>query len=419
MEKNLAILALKKAEERRARRNELAKKMREKRGDELKEKQREYAKIHRDKRKKEIEDAMAAIKKEEEKPKEIPIQKDIVKIEKNNGVLISKVEKTGIKGVSEKTANDYISKISIIHKIISKNILDKDVLKRVLTGKEELGDPTSVINNMEYIKDIDQVIKTIDDKYDNLQTKKAYISSFITLVSYLPTVRKDNYDKIRKKFEEINNEIYGVCVENGKDNIGLINTEFANEIDKDIDSFDEDELMENIANIGTDDRLIYLFYTLQPPRRNDDVFLINIKKINNGEEINYNILNAKENYIIVDEDNNPSEIVYNKYKTYKIYGKQSIMITNNNLKEIIKNYIYRYSLNDGDKLFRKFSSSATFNVAIKRIFSKIYSKKITLSNIRYSYIIWDLRTTRSINYLSNLAAMMGHSAEEQQLYKIS
>ena len=39
MEKNLAILALKKAEERRARRNELAKKMREKRGDELKEKQ--------------------------------------------------------------------------------------------------------------------------------------------------------------------------------------------------------------------------------------------------------------------------------------------------------------------------------------------------------------------------------------------
>lgn len=146
---------------------------------------------------------MAAIKKEEEKPKEIPIQKDIVKIEKNNGVLISKVEKTGIKGVSEKTANDYISKISIIHKIISKNILDKDVLKRVLTGKEELGDPTSVINNMEYIKDIDQVIKTIDDKYDNLQTKKAYISSFITLVSYLPTVRKDNYDKIRKNLKKL------------------------------------------------------------------------------------------------------------------------------------------------------------------------------------------------------------------------
>jgi len=419
MEKNLAILALKKAEERRARRNELAKKMREKRGDELKEKQREYAKIHRDKRKKEIEDAMAAIKKEEEKPKEIPIQKDIVKIEKNNGVLISKIEKTGIKGVSEKTANDYISKISIIHKIISKNFLDKEVLKRILMGKDELGDATSIINNMEYIKDIDKVIKIIDDKYDNLQTKKAYISSFITLVSYLPTVNKDNYDKIRKRFEEINNEIYGVRGENGKDNIGLINTELANMIDKDIDSFDEEEIMQNIENIGTDDRLIYLFYTLQPPRRNDDVYLINIKKINSDEEVNYNILNAKENYIIVDEDNNPSEIVYNKYKTYKIYGKQSIMITNNNLKEIIKNYIYRYSLNDGDKLFRKFSSSATFNVAIKRIFSKIYSKKITLSNIRYSYIIWDLRTTRSINYLSNLAAIMGHSAEEQQLYKIS
>ena len=52
MEKNIAILALKKAEEQRKRRNEMAKKMRERRGDELKEKQREYAKIHREKRKK-------------------------------------------------------------------------------------------------------------------------------------------------------------------------------------------------------------------------------------------------------------------------------------------------------------------------------------------------------------------------------
>ena len=68
-------------------------------------------------------------------------------------------------------------------------------------------------------------------------------------------------------------------------------------------------------------------------------------------------------------------------------------------------------------MFRKFSSPQSFGVAIKRIFSKIYDKKITLNNIRHSYITWEMREMRSVNYLSNLAMMMGHSAEEQQLYK--
>ena len=214
-------------------------------------------------------------------------------------------------------------------------------------GKYDDCDSRILINNMEYIEDIGKVIKAIEDKYDNLKSRKAHISSFLTLVSYLPSIHKDNYDKIRNKFEEINSEIHGILGTNDNNDNIVINPN----VEKFIDSFEEKDIIQNTANIDADDALIYLFYTLQPPRRNDDVYLINIKKINSGEEVNYNILNAKENYIIVDEDNNPNEIVYNKYKTYKIYGKQSIMITNNNLKEIIKNYIYRYSINYGDKLF--------------------------------------------------------------------
>ena len=75
--------------------------------------------------------------------------------------MISKAEKTGIRGVSEKTATDYINKISIIHNILSNNDLDKELLNRILTGKEYEGDDRELINNMEYIKDIDKIIKTI------------------------------------------------------------------------------------------------------------------------------------------------------------------------------------------------------------------------------------------------------------------
>ena len=440
MEKNIAILALKKAEEQRKRRNEMAKKMRERRGDELKEKQREYAKIHREKKKKEIQDALEAIKKEEEKQEKqekpekqekqekpekqdkpekpkilphVPVQKDVIKIEKNDGELISKAEKTGIKGVSEKTADDYISKINIIHKIISKKELDKTVLKKILMGKYDDCDSRILINNMEYIEDIGKVIKAIEDKYDNLKSRKAHISSFLTLVSYLPSIHKDNYDKIRNKFEEINSEIHGIIGTNDN-NVNIVINPNA---EKFIDSFEEKDIIQNTANIDADDALIYLFYTLQPPRRYDDVYLIHIKKIASADEVDYDKLDNAKNYIIVDSDNNPREIVYNKYKTINIYGKKSIIITNNNLKNAIRTYILAHFLKDGDKLFNKYNSPTTFNVAIKRIFSKIYNKSITLNKIRDSYIIWELRTIRTVNYISNLASMMGHSTDEQKLYK--
>ena len=398
MDKEIAIIALQKAVEKRKRRNELAKKMRERRGEELKEKNKEYVRIHREKKKRELEEAMSVIKKDV-LPKELPIKKDLIRIEKDKGELISRVDRTGVKGVTEKTAINYMNKISVIHKIISKNELDKETLKRILLGNEETDDEKKILNNMEYMNNIDELIRIIEDKYDNLQSRKAYISSYLTLISYLPKTKKEGYEKIREKFEEINNAIYGIRGENERaDNEEMI------------DSFEEEDILKNMEGLKTEEEIIYIFYTLQPPRRSEDVYLITIK--NNSENLDNN-----SNYIIVDSNNNPEELIYNKYKTNKIYGRQIITLTNKILKNKIREYIYINNLKEGDKLFRKFSSPQSFGVAIKRIFSKIYDKKITLNNIRHSYITWEMREMRSVNYLSNLAMMMGHSAEEQQLYK--
>ena len=398
MDKDLAIIALQKAADKKKKRNERAKKMRERRGDELKEKNKEYVRIHREKKKKELEEAISVIK-GDILPKELPIKKDIIRIEKEKGEFISRLERTGIKGVTEKTAINYINKISVIHNLISKNLLDKETLKKIFIGKEESGDEKKIIENMDYIDNLDELIKIIEDKYENLQSRKAYISAYLTLISYLSKTKKENYEKLREKFEEINNAIYGIRGENERsDNEELI------------DSFEEYNILENANKLKIEDEIIYLFYTLQPPRRIEDVYLITITNKNNNTEDNIN-------YIIVDNDNNPLEIIYNKYKTNKIYGRQIITLTNKILKDKIREYIYLNNLKEGDKLFRKFNNSASFGVAIKRIFSKVYDKKITLNNIRHSYITWELRELRSVNYLKNLAMMMGHSSEEQQLYR--
>jgi len=411
MNKELALITLQKEVEKKKRRNENAKKMRDRRGDELKEKNKEYARIHREKRKKELEEAMNILKREEkaekaekaekpERPKDLPIKKDIVKIEKDRGEFISKVERTGIKGVCEKTAVDYINKISVVHNIVSEIELDKGLLKTILIGKGTKEDENKLKANMEYLDNIEGLIKTIEDRYSNLQSRKAHLSSYMTLISYLPNIKKGAYEIIRQKFEEVNNEIYGIRADNQR----AKNEEM-------IDIFDEEDIVRRANELNMEDKIIYTYYTLQPPRRCEDVFMLTVIKSSDDN------LDSDKNYIVVDDDNSPIEVIYNKYKTNKIYGRQRIKISNEILKSIIREYIYKNDIKEGEKLYRKFSTANTFGDAIKRVFSKVYSKKITLNNIRHSYITWEMREIRSVNYLSNLAMMMGHSIGEQQLYR--
>jgi hypothetical protein len=136
--------------------------------------------------------------------------------------------------------------------------------------------------------------------------------------------------------------------------------------------------------------------------------LLKIKKDSDNIE-------EEKNYIKIEDEK--VEIIYNRYKTDKVYGRQRINVYNDKIREKLREYIYKNDIREGERIFKRYSSSRTFGVAVSRIFTKIYGKKITINNIRHSYITWEMREMRSVNYLSNLAMLMGHSKEEQDLYK--
>tara|TARA_B110001450_G_C17621501_1_gene481420 strand:+ start:160 stop:1392 length:1233 start_codon:yes stop_codon:yes gene_type:complete len=403
-----------KANKLRERKNEVARAMRARRGEELREKQREYVRKNREKVKKEAEEYIQQIAKEEIK-KEVKkeVKKQVkktetkkqeqpeIKLEKDKGEMKSRAERLGEKGVSEKTAKDYISKISVIHKVFSKDDLDKELLQKILLGNGTDKDEDKLLENMKYIKDVDTLIETITKKYENIQSRKGYIAPFLTLTSYLKCLNKINYEKIRIEFEKVNNEIYGIRKENEKPKTENL-----------IDDFDEETILELSKKLGSEDKVIYQFYTLQAPRRNDDVVRIEIIKEGYDKEK----LDKKKNYIVIDENNIPNELIYNYYKTKKVYGKQTITITNENLQKTIQRDILRHQKKEGDKLF-KYSRADTFGKAIARVFTKVYNMKITLNTIRHSYITWEMREVRNVRYLENLAMLMGHSPKEQQLYR--
>ncbi len=409
---------LQKKREKQQKKNEYERARRKALGEEQRKKNREYINTFREKERRELAEARAIqeaeikkqVKKEVKKEvkkivkkAEVKIEeKPVVKIVKDTGKLISNYERTGIKGLTENTAKTYITRIRVVHKLLSKIELDVELLTKILLGKGEGNDEDKLLKNMEYLKDIDMLIKKIEDKYENLESRKGHLTAFTTLISYMECLYKINYGKIRAKLEEVNNSLYDIRGENKpKAKEGII------------EDFSEKIIMENSEKIKvSSDKLIYQFYTLQPPRRLDDVVKIELI----GEDYELDKLDVKKNYIVIDENDEPKEIIYLHYKTKKVYGKQIIQIVNDNLKETIQYHIKKQKLKIGDKLFQ-YKRSGDFGVAIKRIFTRIYLKPITLNDIRHSYITWELREQRTANYLKNLAMMMGHSQEEQSLYK--
>ena len=411
---------LQKKKEKQQKKNEYERARRKALGEEQRKKNREYINTFREKERRQLAEAKAIqeeeIKKEVKKTevkkevKKTEVKKEVtkteekpvVKIVKDTGKLISNYERTGIKGLTENTAKTYITRIRVVHKLLSKTELDIELLTKIFLGKAEGDDEDKLLKNMEYLKNIDLLIKTIEEKYENLESRKGHLTAFTTLISYMECLYKINYEKIRAKLEEVNNILYGIR----GDNKAKVN-------EGNIDDFSEKIIMENSKKIiVSSDRLIYQFYTLQPPRRLDDVTKIELI----GEDYELDKLDVKKNYIVVDGNDKPKEIIYLHYKTKKTYGKQIIEILNDNLKESIQYHIKKQELKIGDKLFQ-YKRSGDFGVAIKRIFTRIYLKPITLNDIRHSYITWELREQRTANYLKNLAMLMAHSPEEQQLYK--
>ncbi len=96
--------------------------------------------------------------------------------------------------------------------------------------------------------------------------------------------------------------------------------------------------------------------------------------------------NKNDNYFVID-NNNPSQFIYNKYKTYKSFGQQVIMIDiNKDLSDILKQYIKTYKLKEDNYLFglstnpNKRQSESNFSKSVSTLFTKIYQSPISITN---------------------------------------
>jgi len=322
--------------------------------------------------------------------------------------LVSNVDKTGVKYVADSSRKNYISSLNVIHKLFKEKKLEKEeieILEKVFTGKATKEDEDKIIERLDYVKDIDKLVKVIFKKYENLNSRKFHLNSVLTLTTYIDCLKVVNYEKIRKIYDKLVKDVYDIREKNEIKG----NTK--------IEDFGEEAIIEILnskmmRSEGAEGRLIYGLYSLMPPRRRSDVYDLFIKD-------NEDKLEDNKNYIVINGDE--IKLFYNQAKETKMLGKQEITITNEVLKSLIREHLKISKRKEGDRLWSQQTANG-FGSRVKKVFTKIYGKQdgkdITINTIRHNYITYYLDVIKpNVADAKLVANMMGHSKKEQDLYK--
>jgi hypothetical protein len=272
-----------------------------------------------------------------------------------------------------------------------KNILDdfktKSIkpssLKLYLSNLKRLNGDQE-IKNFNFLKSIDTVMDKIKEKSKN--TQRTYLISIVSLLKQ-DIKNKKLYDVYYKKLMEYNKELKDNTTKSDKQNANWIEQEQVLEIyNKLKDNVDEYINNKKISKKEYDyliDFVVLSLYTLQPPRRCMD--FLKMKIVNIYEDT----VDKDYNYISLSEN----KFYFNNYKTAGTYKTQTTDI-NNNLMNVIKQYIKHHPLN---KELKKKKGIINFLVkyngdpyitanSITRILNKVFEKKISVSMLRAIYL---------------------------------
>ena len=306
-----------------------------------------------------------------------------------------------------RTLKTYMATANITHRLFKGHELSpklRNELTKLMNNDDDI-DENYIINNMEYLKDINSTIETLRTEYYNDNSFKTYINVLVVITSHLPSLR-DNYQTLTKLNININNAIQDKRDENKLEDY---------EKDKIID-LDRNLILKHL-NSFTDikDKLIFAVYTLQPARRLDwrDVVITaetDEKKLED-DDLNFLSISSKG-----------KKVIFNNYKTDIKYGQQVFKLIDTELNKIIDTYIKLKKLKAGNYLFSLETNKtrpiaqSNFSKKIEQVFYKVYKENISVRFLRMSWISALMKTNPTNKEMKELAREMAHSKDAQSRY---
>ena len=267
--------------------------------------------------------------------------------------------------------------------------------------------------NLAFLKKTDEIMKKIAEYADS--TQKTLVSSLASVLSLEKD--KGGYKKAYKFY-------YDKMMSKAKEAKEVDTSEKTTKQEENWLTWDEvkkryTELKDATANIkkpSTDDLLSLLvlgLYVEVPPRRNQDYLHMKVIKTR-ADKFATPLNTFKDDNFLVIRKGVPVEFVFNKYKTSKTYGTQTISIPTE-LSEIIKRYVKAHPENKSKEFHLLVGADGTHITAdnsITRILNRVFGKNVGSSMLRHIY----LSSKYDVTTMSNDAEAMAHSLNQQKEY---
>lgn len=289
--------------------------------------------------------------------------------------------------------------IDLKEQLVNKNKLAVGTADLYITKLKKLNNNVP-FRSFSFLKDF-KTIKEKLDSYENLNTRKSYISSIVATLNYadiksyngIQLYYKSLLMEAKNEFDEKPKNIKSEVQKENWVTWGYVRDVFC-------------KLKEKVALNPTqrlyEDYMLLALYVCFPPRRSMDYFFMKISTDTTDDKFNYYNPDA-------------GVFVMNVYKTVKTYGKEVLYI-NDTLKSILSDYIQYMGLKDGDFLLFNYSNRNSSSLVTKRL-NAIFEKKISSSMLRHIFITSELGS--KIEELKCVADIMGHSSTTQSSYVLN
>lgn len=263
--------------------------------------------------------------------------------------------------------------------------------------------------NLAFLKKTDDILKKLSAYAESTQkTLVSTIASVLSLDKDKPgykTVYKFYYDKMMEKAKVAN------------DTSEKTTKQEENWIDWDDVVKKYGEMSQSVASNKKPSVehllpiLVLGLYVEIPPRRNQDY--LQMKVIRATPKQKTDTLDKEHNYLVV-RGKVPEKFIFNKYKTHKTYGTQTVDVPPA-LSEILKKYL-KVHPQSGEKLFPFLvtgdGAPITADNAITRILNRVFGKNVGSSMLRHIY----LSSKYDITQMKEDSEAMGHSLNQQREY---
>ena len=281
----------------------------------------------------------------------------------------------------------------------------------VLNGKEPF-------KTLSFLRNKDEIKKKVDEYAES--TKKTVLASIVSVLSLVQD--KSTYKGLYKHYHDLMME--AVKANKDKDTSDKTEKQKENWIDwKDIMDLNKSQRLKMLEFASKKtlthseseqvlNTLILSLYTCIQPRRNQDYLdMMVVKKWSED-------LPKDKNYL----DLTGSRFIFNKYKTAKKYGVQTVAIPNDTENPLM-DVLVAYLKHNADFKTTKGKTPTPFLVtvdgkpltagnSITRILNRIFGKKVGSSMLRHIFITDKYGDLKNEMIADSVA--MGHSVDEQQ-----